>query len=177
MRRTAMIAGAITTALLLTFCSGSSDVDADGDGSISASEAAGAAADMPKPEAGLYRATITMTGIDVPGMGASMQGHGGGMTTTNEYCLTEDDVAEGFEEMMKRGQDGSCRYEKFNVAGGKLDAVMLCQTDQGEARMEMKGTATPTGSQFDAKMKMDLDGMGNGTMRFNAKHERIGDCP
>lgn len=176
MRNRAILVSAVA-AMVLAGCSGGGEVDADGDSSISTSEAAGAAADMPKPEAGLYRATITMTGIDVPGMGASMQGHGGGMTTTNEYCLTEDEVAEGFEEMMKRGQDGSCRYEKFNVAGGKLDAVMLCQTDQGEARMEMKGTATPTGSQFDAKMKMDLDGMGNGTMRFNAEHERIGDCP
>lgn len=125
----------------------------------------------------MYRATITMTGIEIPGMPDDMKGHGGGMETTSEYCLTPDDVAQGYEEMMKRGQNGSCSYERFDVAGGKLDAVMLCQTDQGEARMEMNGTASPTASQFDAKMKMDLDGMGNGTMRFTAKHERIGDCP
>lgn len=176
MRNRAILAS-MATGLLLAGCSGGTEVDGDGDGSISAGEAAKAAADIPKPEPGLYRATITMTGIDVPGMGANMQGHGGGMTTTSESCLTPADVEQGFEEMMKRGQDGSCRYEKFTVAGGKLDAVMLCQTGQGEARMEMKGTATPTGSDFDASMKMDLDGMGNGTMRFSAKHERIGDCP
>ncbi len=161
---------------ILAACSGGAEVDADGDGAISGREAAGAAADMPRPEAGLYRATITMTGIDVPGMGAAMKGHGGGMTTTNEYCLTPADVEQGYEEMMKRGQDGSCRYEKFTLADSGMDAVMLCQTQQGEARMEMKGSVTPTGSQFDASMKMDLDGMGNGTMRFSAKHERIGDC-
>ncbi|MFN3989140.1 MAG: DUF3617 domain-containing protein [Erythrobacter sp.] len=172
MRKAALWASVV----MLAACSGEGQVDADGDGAISGSEAAGAAAAMPKPEAGLYRATITMTGIDIPGMGADMKGHGGGMTTTNEYCLTKADVENGFEEMMKRGQDGSCRYDKFSVAGGKLDAVMLCQTDEGEARMEMTGTATPTGSQFDAKMNMDLDGRGNGTMRFSAKHERIGDC-
>lgn len=176
MRHGAFLAGAASL-LLLAACSPGGDVDANADGSVSAGEAASAAADMPKPEAGLYRATITMKGIDVPGMGAAMEGHGGGMTTTNEYCLTQEDVAQGFEDMMKRGQDESCRYEKFTVAGGNLDAVMLCQTQQGEARMEMKGTATPTTSQFDARMKMDLDGMGNGTMRFSAKHERIGDCP
>lgn len=173
MRNSALWAGA----LLVAACSGGGEVDADGDGAISGSEAAGAAADMPKPEAGLYRATITMTGIDVPGMGADMQGHGGGMTTTSEYCLTPADVEKGFEDMMKRGQDGSCRYEKFTAAGGQLDAVMLCQTNEGEARMEMTGTATRTASQFDASMQMDLDGKGNGTMRFSAKHERIGDCP
>lgn len=174
MRHGAFLAGAASA--LLAACSPGGEGDANADGSVSADEAASAAAAMPKPEAGLYRATITMKGIDVPGMGAAMEGHGSGMTTTNEYCLTQEDVARGFEDMMKRGQDESCRYEKFSVAGGNLDAVMLCQTQQGEARMEMKGTATPTGSQFDARMKMDLDGMGNGTMRFSAKHERVGDC-
>lgn len=175
MRSTAIMV-ATGAALLLAACSASNDSDAAGDGAISMSEAAGAAADMPKPQPGLYRATITMTGIDVPGMGANMAGHGGGMSTTHENCLTPEDVAGGYKEMMKQGQDGSCRYEKFNIAGNKLDAVMLCTTSEGDARMEMKGTVTATGSEFDAKMKMDLDGMGNGTMRFSAKHERIGDC-
>jgi hypothetical protein len=176
MRNRAIWASA-AAALMVSACSGGEKADADGDGTVSASEAADVAASMPKPEAGLYRATITMTGIDVPGMGAEMQGHGGGMTSTSEYCLTQADVDKGFEEMMKQGQDGSCSYERFNVAGGDMDAVMLCQTEEGQARMEMKGTATATASEFDAKMKMDLDGMGNGTMRFKAKHERIGDCP
>ncbi len=175
MRNGAFLVG--VAALMLAACSGESETDGADAAGGARGAAADAAADMPKPEAGLYRATITMTGIDVPGMGAAMEGHGGGMTTTNEYCLTPADVEQGFKEMMKRGQDGSCRYETFNLAGGQLDAVMLCQTDQGEARMEMKGTATPTASEFDARMRMDLDGMGNGTMRFNAKHERIGDCP
>lgn len=171
MRNGALWAGA----LMVAACSGGNG-DANGDGAISGSEAAAAAADMPKPEPGLYRATITMTGIDIPGMGPEMAGHGSGMTTTQENCLTPDDVAGGYEEMMKQGQDGSCRYEKFTVAGGKLDAVMLCRTDEGEARMEMAGTVTPTGSEFDATMQMNLDGKGNGSMRFSTKHERIGDC-
>jgi hypothetical protein len=175
MRNLAMSASG--AALLLAACSSSDAVDTEGEGAVPAAEVAGAAADMPKPEPGLYRTTITMTGIDIPGMGPNMAGHGGGMTTTNENCLTPEEVSQGYEEMVKRGQDGSCSYERFNVAGGRLDAVMVCQSDQGEARMEMKGTATATGSEFDATMAMDLDGRGNGTMRFNAKHERIGDCP
>jgi hypothetical protein len=175
MRRLALSAASV--AVFLSACSGGDAGDAASDGKVSASEAAEAAANMPKPEPGLYRTTITMIGIDVPGMGQNMAGHGGGMTTTSEYCLTEQDVAEGYQEMMKRGQDGSCTYERFNAGDGRLDAVMLCKTESGDARMEMTGTATATGSEFDAKMAMDLDGMGNGTMRFKAKHERIGDCP
>ncbi|MGY6552234.1 MAG: DUF3617 domain-containing protein [Erythrobacter sp.] len=173
MRKLAILASG--AALLVAACSDSSDADGAGAASgMTTPEMA--AADMPELEAGQYRATITMTGIDVPGLPPEMAGHGAGLTTTNEYCLSQADVAGGFEEMMKRGQDGDCQYERFNAAGGKLDAVMLCKTPQGDARMEMKGTATATGSEFDAEMAMDLDGKGNGIMRFNAKHERIGDC-
>jgi hypothetical protein len=129
------------------------------------------------PEPGQYKATITMTGMEIPGMPADMAGHGSGMTTTSEYCLTEEDVAQGFEEMMKRGQDGECAYESFNLDGGKMDAVMVCKTPAGEARMTMNGTASPTTSDFTATMKMNVPEMGEGTMSFAAKHERIGDCP
>ncbi len=174
MRHMVFLAGGL--AGLLAACSGGG-TGSDSNGKVSTAEAVSKAASMPQPEAGLYRATITMIGIEVPGMGPNMAGHGGGMTTTSEYCLTAEDVAKGYEEMLKQGQDGSCSYEKFAVDGGKLDAVMLCETEQGAARMTMQGTTTPTSSEIDASMKMDLDGMGNGTMRFNAKHQRIGDCP
>jgi len=165
-------------AFALAACGGGSDADADGDGAVSADEVANqVAAEGIMPEPGLYKATITMTGMDIPGMPAEMAGHGSGMTTTSEYCLAEEDVAQGFEEMMKRGQDGECSYESFNLDGGKMDAVMVCRTPEGEARMTMDGNATPTSSEFTATMAMNVPEMGEGTMSFAAKHERIGDCP
>lgn len=169
---------AMAGAALVAGCSGGGDADADGSGDVSLEEAAKQAeASGLKPEAGFYKATITMTGIEIPGMPAEMEGHGAGMTTTTEYCLTQAEVDKGFEEMMKRGQNGECSYERFNLDGGDLDAVMVCKTPQGDARMEMTGTATPTTSDFTATMAMNFDGMGEGTMKFAAKHERVGDCP
>ncbi|AUX70403.1 hypothetical protein CHX26_13680 [Porphyrobacter sp. HT-58-2] len=164
-------------AALMAGCSASNDADADGNGEVSIKEAAKQAeAQGLRPEPGLYKATITMTGIEIPGMPPEMAGHGAGLTTTSEYCLTEEDVAKGYEEMMKRGQNGECSYERFRLAGGEIDAVMVCKTPEGTARMEMAGTATPTTSDFTAKMAMNFDGAGEGTMSFAAKHERIGDC-
>jgi hypothetical protein len=43
--------------------------------------------------------------------------------------------------------------------------------------MTMSGTATPTASEFTASTKMNFEGVGEATMNFTAKHERIGDCP
>jgi hypothetical protein len=174
MKRMAMIG---LMGALVAGCSGG-NADADGDGSITAEEiVTKVEAEGIRPEPGQYKATITMTAMEIPGMPADMAGHGAGMTTTTEYCLSEEDVAEGFEEMMKRGQNGDCSYESFNLDGGKFDAVMVCKTPEGDARMEMEGTATPTTSDFTATMAMQVPEMGEGTMTFAAKHERVGDCP
>jgi hypothetical protein len=163
--------------VLMAACSGSNDADADGDGKISVAEAADAAASsMIKPDPGLYRATITMTAMEIPGIPSDMAGLGNSMTNTEEYCLTPEEVEKGYEEMMKQGQDGECSYERFNLAGGKIDAMMTCNTESGKMQVEMKGNAGRTSSDFDAKVAMDIEGVGKGSMRFTAKHERIGDC-
>ncbi len=171
-------AGAAILSAGLAGCSGGGDADADGNGTITAKEVAKQVkAGGITPQPGLYRATITMTGIDIPGMPPEMAGHGAGMTTTTEDCLTKQDVEGGFEEMLKRGQNGECSFEKFAIDGGAYDGVMVCKTPEGSARMTMNGTATPTGSDFTAVMAMNFEGVGDATMKFAAKHERIGECP
>ena len=175
MRRIIMAAAG---AALLAGCSGGGNADADGNGEVSMKEAAKKAeAEGLKPQAGQYKAVITMTGINIPGMPPEMAGHGGGLTPTTEYCLTQAEVDKGYQEMMKRGQNGECTYESFNLAGGKLDAVMLCKTGEGDARMTMNGTVTPTTFDFTATMAMKFADAPEGTMTFTAKHERLGDCP
>lgn len=164
-------------AALLMGCSGG-ETDADGNGMISAEEvAAKAQAEGVKPEPGLYKSTIVMTGINIPGMPPGMEGHGGGQTITSEDCLTEDEVDKGFEELLKQGQTGECSYETFNLAGGAMDAVMVCKTAEGEARMTMTGTTTATTAEFTAETKMNFEGVGEASMSFTGKHERVGDCP
>jgi len=165
-------------AAILAGCSDGGDADADANGEVTPKEVARAVkAEGITPEPGQYKAVITMTGIDIPGMPPEMADHGAGMITTTEYCLTQAEVDKGFEEMLKRGQSGECSYEKFAMKDGAFDGVMVCKTPEGEARMTMTGTATPTTSDFTATMAMNFDGAGDGTMKFAAKHERIGDCP
>lgn len=177
MIRITPVTAAAIAALLLSGCSGG-NADSDGNGKVSVKEAAEKArGELPKPQPGLYKTTVTMTNIEIPGMPDSMEGHGAGLTRTIEDCLTEEEVEKGFEALVKQGQDGECSYERFDLAGGKLDAVMVCDAQGRKARMEMTGTTTATSADLEATMAMAFDGAGEGTMSFTARHERIGECP
>lgn len=169
---------ALAAAGLLAACSGAGTSDADGDGKVSLGEAAKQAeAQGVKPEPGLYKTTVTMTALDIPGMPPEMKDHGAGLVTTAEDCLTPEEVEKGYEAMVKQGQDGDCAYESFTLAGGKLDAVLACNAQGRATRTTITGTTTSTGAELTATTAMAFDGAGKGTMTATVKHERIGECP
>ena len=167
-------------AMLLAGCSGGGGGSggADGKGAVSVKDAAEKAkAEMVRPAPGLYKTTVTMTNIDIPGLPPEMAGHGAGMVTTTENCLTAADVDKGFEALVKQGQDGACTYESFDLAGGKVDAVLVCKAQGRDTRTVLSGTATKTGADLTAATAMDFEGVGKATLSFSTKHERVGECP
>lgn len=169
---------ALAAAALLCGCSDAGSSDADGDGKVSIDEAAKVAkAQGMKPEPGLYKTTVTMTKLDIPGMPPEMADHGAGLVRTLEDCLTAEEVDKGFEAMIKQGQDGKCAYENFALADGKLDAVLVCNAEGRAIRTSMSGTTTSTGADLTATTALEFDGAGKGTMTATIKHERIGECP
>ncbi|MEM9501208.1 MAG: DUF3617 domain-containing protein [Pseudomonadota bacterium] len=162
MKRIAAIAA---LGVALSACSGgdtvsTADADADSDGSVSLNEAAQVAeASGIKPQPGKYRITSDM----------------GGMKTNVEYCLTPEEAAGGFEDLMQEGQQGDCSYEKFELAGGELDALLVCDADGGQMRMAMAGDVSPTSSDLEMTMSGSMGGM-NVDMTMKTQQERIGDC-
>ncbi|WP_324826832.1 DUF3617 domain-containing protein [Qipengyuania zhejiangensis] len=173
--RMIFLAGA--AALSLSAC-GSDGADADGDGTISNEEVAEAARDMVKPLAGQYRATTELVSFEAPGAPPeAVEMMRGAMSRSFEYCMSQEDADKGFEEMARESQDDSCKFEKFDVDGGSIDAVMACSGGSGEEmRMTMQGNGTPTGSDMTMTMQGTIPGQGEGKMVMNTKHERIGDC-
>ena len=137
------------------------------------------ASEQIKPKAGQYRSSAKLISIDIPGappqlaemMGKAMEAQ------TSEYCLTQDQVDKGFEEMAKESQEGDCSFQKFDMAGGDIDAKMSC-TVQGDAQMQIAMTGKGTETSMD--MTMTLEGKvpqaGEIKMVMQSKQERIGDC-
>ncbi|TMM50411.1 DUF3617 domain-containing protein [Qipengyuania marisflavi] len=167
-------------ALLLAGCGGNEagekGAGAGGDG-VSNAEVAERAKAAIRPQAGQYRTTMQLVDIEIPGapqsaidmMRKMMDGQ------SHEYCLTPSDVEQGFEEMAKQSQDGDCSYEKFDVSGSKIDALMRCKGETSMT-MAMTGSVTETSAEMDMTMKGDMTGMGDSTIQMRAKHTRIGDC-
>jgi hypothetical protein len=172
---------AMTFALALVACSGGEEKKAGSGETVSSKEVAEKARDMVKPKPGLYRSTVELLEVDIPGAPAGaadmMKGMMGSSNSTSEYCLTQADVDRGFEEMLKNSQKGECTFERFEADGGEIDAVMNCTAQGGNAmRMTMQGTGGATSSEMTMNMETEMPGMGKANMRMTAKHQRIGDC-
>ena len=153
---------------------------ADGSDRSVAAELAAAGADLPRPDPGLYRTTVQIVEFDMPGApkgAAEMMRGSMKQDRASEYCLTPADVAKGYEEMVRRSQQGDCTFKRFDLDEGKIDAAMTCRPGRGSASdITMSGKAGRTSSDMNITMKMELPGMGQSTMRMKSRSERIGPC-
>lgn len=163
----------------LAACGSDTPDSSDGE-TISMEEVADrAASSAVKPEPGKYSLTMEVLEIDIPGAPPEAAEMMRGMMSaqSQEYCLTQEEVDKGFEEMARQGQDENCTFERFDVDGGDIDAKMSCDIPgQGAVTMTMVGSGTSTSSEMDMTMQGDMTGMGESTIRMKASHERIGDC-
>ncbi|MEL6528640.1 MAG: DUF3617 domain-containing protein [Pseudomonadota bacterium] len=129
-----------------------------------------------KPLPGQYSANITVQSVDMPDAPPEMAGMIGNMMNQEfNFCLTQQEVEEGFRSVMNRSQQGECSYTRFNATGGKIDAEMTCDAGGSPMTMVMKGTGSPTSSDVTMTMSGDM-GMGPGSITMRVVNRRLGDC-
>jgi hypothetical protein len=95
----------------------------------------------------------------------------------NESCLTPEQAKRPKEDFFA-GEGKNCRYERFAMGNGKIDAVMKCAGDGMAQTMAMQGTYGPDAYQMRMSMNAQAGAGPPGgmtmTMRVDAK--RIGEC-
>jgi hypothetical protein len=177
MRRITFVS--LAAVMALSACS-DGGADKDGDGKITGEEAAVEAREAILPEPGLYRATVEIEEMTVPGMPAGMadqmkQSMAAQMSIEN--CLTEADRANMVKEMVPDSGD-SCTYDKYEMSGGKIDAKLTCKApDGGTVVTTMNGTFTSTGVDMVLENTQSGGRQENGThMKMRMKNTRIGEC-
>ena len=98
-------------------------------------------------------------------------------TAATESCLTPEQARRPKEDFFA-GTNKNCRYERFNMGGGKIDAVMKC-TEKGMGQtMTMAGTYGPDDYRLQMSMQSaGMPGPASGmSMKMRVDAKRIGNC-
>ena len=98
-----------------------------------------------------------------------------GREMTSETCLTPEEAKRPKEDFF--GGKDNCRYERFNMGNGKIDAVMNCSEGGGAQTMTMAGTYSGDAYQMQMTMQSQGDGEdGAMAMKMRVDAKRIGAC-
>lgn len=78
---------------------------------------------------------MTSEFLDVKIMGKSKQSatiaeRMKGRKSTVKICLSEEQIKNTREDMLKMNADANCEYKKFSMAGGKIEAEISCPAPQ-----------------------------------------------
>lgn len=142
------------------------------------------AAKLERPKPGLYSQSMTISKFEIPGAPpevAKAMESAMAKGQEHQFCLTEAMSEQGYREMFdKVGGNGECKYDRFDVSGGKIDAVLKCaNATEGQGTITMSGTVSEEGS--DVNVAVDQQGgkapMANTKIAMHVVSKRIGDCP
>ena len=143
MLRHSMIALAV---LALGACSKSPTVSAtNASGEEVAAKVKASGMDTQFVSPGHWQMTMTIREMAIPGlppqMAEKMKAHMG-QGKTFDSCLTPEQAKKPKEDFFAKG-NGNCRYDRFSMGDGKIDAVMQCKGEGGQRTMTLNGTYSP----------------------------------
>jgi hypothetical protein len=118
---------------------------------------------------GQWESRIVVEDMAMPGMPPNVLAMMKGKPTVTSYCLTPQEAEADPKKMLNA--DKSCKLNRFNMAGGSIDAQMQCQTEQGPATMTMTGKYTV--DTYDMTSRMQAGPM---TMVSRVTARRLGPC-
>jgi hypothetical protein len=167
----------LCAALALSACGKKDSVVAENESVESVAKKV-AASDI-KPAPGRWETTVTLGKMEMAGVPESaakamsqQQGTHSGMAT----CLTPADAAKMQDGGMFQQSPGDCKYDRFSMAGGRIEGVMSCA--QGGQKVAMTMSGTYSASAYDIAMTTQTDAGGGRTMKMSmdVKSQRTGEC-
>ena len=168
--RFSMVAG---LACVLAACSPPAQQGADG------GQAGGApAGSMNSMQPGLYRTTVAILEMTMPGVPASAMANMNLQPMATEECVTSTDIAEFASNDMPVEEGVTCTQNSMNTAGGRIEGSSTCVGPTGTRTMQMSGAYTSTHVEMEiASVSPMPNGAGDMTQRMRMVTDRIGDCP
>jgi hypothetical protein len=116
--------------------------------------------------------------MDMPGMPAdakAMMNKQMASAHTFTSCLTPEEVNQPNAEFFQ-GNDSGCKYDKFLMAGGKVDAVMTCDANGQKQKMTMSGTYGEDAYEMKVSSTGEMQPGMPMNMAMTIASRRVGDC-
>lgn len=176
------LAAVLACALPFAACSSEPEVDvrnASVEEVVNEVAAAGGSGVMLR--AGKWQTKVTVDDISIPGMPARAQEQMKQMfaqqqNITVDHCVTPDEAKRPASDFFTGKKSDNCRYERFTMDGGKVDAVMRCTGEGGgDMKMTMSGAYTAESATTNSDMVVTT-GQGNMTMKARSEAKRVGEC-
>lgn len=163
--------------LALAGCGNKPEVKAE---NASVAQVAVAASKAMRMEPGKWRTEISVDSVDIanvpPPAADMMKRHAGKQTV--ETCVTSAQAERPPEELLGGNGTKSCRYDRFEIRNGKLDAAMTCQggaSGSGTIHNTISGDFSGSGYDLVGVAKVDTGGQSI-TTRTKIRGARIGAC-
>jgi hypothetical protein len=170
----------VLTALTLAGCNNSPEVHEE-NASIAEvqNKVAAATGNESFVRPGRWESKVTVEEMTIPGMSgnmASQMNSSMGQVQTQASCLTPEEAKRPKEDFFT-GDNKNCRYDRFNMADGKIDAVMKCTEGGTSHTMTLNGAYTP--ETYNMRMAMEAGG-GDAAegmrMKMRVDAKRVGEC-
>jgi len=131
---------------------------------------------------GRWEGTMTMEEMNIPNMPPQAKEQmkaqmGEAKSFVN--CVTEEDVRAQKAFFTGGDNDKNCKYDRFAMTGGKLDAAMTCD-QPGGAKMNMTMNGNYSADTYGMKIASRAQGggspMGEMSMVMSIAAKRVGAC-
>ena len=130
---------------------------------------------------GKWSSKVSIEEVSVPGMppeaAKRMQEMFAARQQGSESCLTAEQAKRPSEDFFS-GKSDNCRYDRFTMGDGKIDAKMRCQAGGATQVMEMAGTYAR--DNYTMTMSMNQQGGPEAAaglrMRMRVDARRVGEC-
>lgn len=136
--------------------------------------------DAPLVQPGRWEGTMTIHEMDMPGIPPQAKEKlqarmGQGRTFIS--CITPEEAKAKKAFFTGDAADKSCKYDHFEMGGGKIDAAMQCTRETGKMSMVMNGSYAP--EEYHMAMTSKAEGAGpmaGMSMKMSVEAKRVGEC-
>ncbi len=149
----------------------------------SVADVSAAADNAIRMEPGKWRTEVSVDSVEIANAPAQVADAMKKQLSTNgkqtiEACVTKEQAERPPEDLLGGKGMQSCRYDTFEIKGGKLNAEMTCKGangDTGAIHSKISGDFGAKSYDLVSETKADMGGQ-SVTTKTKVKGSRIGDC-